>query len=918
MEGTVQREEARDGGWGPSSAAEACPTFRAEEDPLWWGYEGLLADLVANSFCSGALLFLGSRSSGGSVTLMRKNEGGEVDRRRLFLGADIFPYPLPSGGEREQELDLRAINALLAAVGEPPAARAVGTGFFLPEQRVFGFALLGGAADLVPAGAHRLLTGLGRHYGHLLSTVDSLNKERKLLNDTLACLREANERLLEGGGFEAALERVLEAARNMVGAEGAGLLLYEEETGYLALQKPAFGSYDEHRISRYKVTTEDVSNAVRVFKTREPYFSNDAPQDPRFVKHLLDLFPARSVVSLPVVVGNRCIGVMHVTNKPGGFTEEDVTLLKSVVSQLAVAIANARLVCRIKLEETQSRVLYELSRDFNLLDPEGLVKKAAQAIPQVMPVLGVAVAVCPEGSDRPRIVAAEGVAGAWIGRFLPAGSAELEVKDLRADPIPGDWVETEARTLGAATQVRAVIATGGEYLGSLLAWVGPTVQLTSSQLRFLSLVASQLAMAVRNARLFASERRMTRRLERITGTNEQLARLILDGAGLKAITEALAKSLQRKVAFYDCRLVRRAWAGFAAEELAAAEKGLRGAVAESARSVPAGREPPCVVPVPPAGEMVLLPIELAADIGGYLGVLVDSKEEYEEIKEIVLRVLPIYALELLKEQSRVAQGVIQFAEQELVSGLVGGGPSAGEVLARAAGLGYDVARPHLVVVCLPTRALPEENTADAGQSRKLSRAEVAEIRAFIRQAFSDNLCALVEGRLVVLIPGRLERARRQLETMARNYRLWVGVGGYAEDLSAFSAAFSQACFAVEYARRLKLPPGITSFQELGLYQALAHEETARCLYQAAVALLGPLIERDGRRDTGYLKTLASYYAANGSIKGAAEALFCHPNTIRYRLERIRDLLGAEIDQADRRLNLEVALRVIHFYHPEFF
>jgi GAF domain-containing protein/sugar diacid utilization regulator len=896
--------------------------FWPEEDPLWTGYESFLEDLVAGSDCGGALLFVASPVTGGYLAVVLRSANG-VRKKRVCLSPEALPLLAVAAGDREYRLTNEAIGSLLAVAGEDPALPAEGACFCLAEQRLVGFAVLGRPdwPVAVPPGLLQLLTRVSRQFARLLTTVETLKKERKLLNDTLSCLREANERLLEGGGFEAALERVLEAARSMVGAEGAGLLLYEEETGYLTLQKPAFGSYDEYRIGRYKVTTEEPSNAVRVFKTREPYVSNNAPQDPRFVKDLLDLFPARSVVSLPVVAGDRCIGVMHVTNKPGGFSEEDVFVLKSVVSQLAIAIANARLVSRIKMEETQSRVLYELSRDFNLLDADGLVRRAAEAASQVLPVLGVAIALRPEASDQPKIVAGGGCATGWVGRNLPAEllADELEVKDLRAPQTPVNWMEEEAAALGATSQVRVAVGTGGEVLGVLLAWTGGNAQLAPSQLRFLSLLGSQMAMAVRNARLFASEKRVTRRLERITSINEQIARLILEGAGIQAITEALAENLHRQVAFYDCRLVRRAWAGLEGEELAAAEQALKQVATEHLRDAPPDDTTPISVPGPQGRELVLVPIELGADVGGYLVLLVERKEEYEELKEIVLRVLPVYALELLKEQSRVAQGVIQYAEQELVSKLIGGsGLAGGEVLARAAGLGYDVGRPHLVAVCAPAEGGATGESGSGRAARRLSRTEVTEIRSFIRQSFPDSLRALVDGRIVVLIPDRPERTRRQLEVLARKYHLWIGVGGYVENLKDFPVAFSHACFSLGYARRFGLGPGVTCFQELGLYQALASEDTARCLYHTAVATLGPLLERDLERGTGYLKTLATFYAQGGSVKAAAEAMFCHPNTIRYRLERIRELLGIGIAEPDRRLNLEVALRVIRYYHPQLF
>ncbi|MCL6479758.1 MAG: helix-turn-helix domain-containing protein [Peptococcaceae bacterium] len=71
---------------------------------------------------------------------------------------------------------------------------------------------------------------------------------------------------------------------------------------------------------------------------------------------------------------------------------------------------------------------------------------------------------------------------------------------------------------------------------------------------------------------------------------------------------------------------------------------------------------------------------------------------------------------------------------------------------------------------------------------------------------------------------------------------------------------------------------------------------------------------DKKKGTAYLKTLDSYFTNDFSIKGTSENLFCHVNTVHYRLERIKQLLNLDLNNVE----LQIALKLAKFYYPELF
>ncbi|MBV8172643.1 MAG: helix-turn-helix domain-containing protein [Candidatus Eremiobacteraeota bacterium] len=60
-------------------------------------------------------------------------------------------------------------------------------------------------------------------------------------------------------------------------------------------------------------------------------------------------------------------------------------------------------------------------------------------------------------------------------------------------------------------------------------------------------------------------------------------------------------------------------------------------------------------------------------------------------------------------------------------------------------------------------------------------------------------------------------------------------------------------------------------------------------------LLAGLRRADAERGSDLERTLRTYYTCGASVSAAAEALFLHRNSVRYRLDRVRALLGAELE-----------------------
>jgi purine catabolism regulator len=129
-----------------------------------------------------------------------------------------------------------------------------------------------------------------------------------------------------------------------------------------------------------------------------------------------------------------------------------------------------------------------------------------------------------------------------------------------------------------------------------------------------------------------------------------------------------------------------------------------------------------------------------------------------------------------------------------------------------------------------------------------------------------------------------------------------GIGSPAEDLPAWRESFSHAGQALEMARRFQ-EDKVLFFPDLSVYRLLFQFEHNPAL----IALLA----YDGSPEL--LHTLEVYFEHNGSLAQASEALFIHRNTLSYRLDRISEIAGLDLEKPETRLAVELALHIYRMF-----
>lgn len=141
----------------------------------------------------------------------------------------------------------------------------------------------------------------------------------------------------------------------------------------------------------------------------------------------------------------------------------------------------------------------------------------------------------------------------------------------------------------------------------------------------------------------------------------------------------------------------------------------------------------------------------------------------------------------------------------------------------------------------------------------------------------------------------------QLPTPA--YGACAGVGGRHPGAQGMRISYDEASEALTAARRRGLP--MLDIEEARLDRILMG---ALSPSQLAAELLGRVESEPPARQKLVLETLEAWLDEQGSITETAKRLHLHPQSTRYRLERVREVFGELLDDPDGRLQLHLAVK----------
>jgi len=142
---------------------------------------------------------------------------------------------------------------------------------------------------------------------------------------------------------------------------------------------------------------------------------------------------------------------------------------------------------------------------------------------------------------------------------------------------------------------------------------------------------------------------------------------------------------------------------------------------------------------------------------------------------------------------------------------------------------------------------------------------------------------------------------------AKEHRFYLGIGPRVSHIENLSASYKKARTAM----KMSMGTGrqIIQFEEMGFFKLLFSVEDTDILNSYAGEILGTLEEYDKVHNSVYVETLRSYIKNDRSLIGVAEDTFTHRNTVNYRIQNIKKILGCELKNAEELFPYQVAFYI---------
>ncbi len=372
-------------------------------------------------------------------------------------------------------------------------------------------------------------------------------------------------------------------------------------------------------------------------------------------------------------------------------------------------------------------------------------------------------------------------------------------------------------------------------------------------------------------------------LDQAAGALDGLAEAVESGAGLPAVARAAAKVLDASVALIDRSSAVLAVAGASADQEQKLLSGGEGVTAVELRVADSA-----------VGEL------------RYRGRSTPDPA-------IARMVSALLALEL--ERSRSPEWESEEVAGAFVEAVLGREVTdRGDIVARAAELGADLERGAGVLI---VRAAPR--AAQTGEWR--ARVMTLALRA-LRALASGSLAAArggeVAAEVAVIVPAsgdeQLARAAtglaRELGDSLSGFHLTIGHSRRAGDPADLYRAGSEAQLAVNVGEAEGR--SLLAFEDTGAYRLLlpAMSEDPRELERFYAETIEPLSAYDDQYETELVTTVEAYLDNDGNVAATAKQLFTHRHTIRYRLERVKELCGHDVSATEGREKLGLGLKAM--------
>lgn len=443
------------------------------------------------------------------------------------------------------------------------------------------------------------------------------------------------------------------------------------------------------------------------------------------------------------------------------------------------------------------------------------------------------------------------------------------------------------------------------------------IEVSEQEIDFLVTTAHLVAIAVNKSKQLRREKRQNERLRSLIDRDATLMGLVLGGADTAAIAGIVGAMLADPFVIIDFvgdattarqsadadALSDREWTALVRGDAApllgkmVAQAGADGADLSLDLS-PIGL--PIVLPT------VVEPLQIQGETVGALLVFPRGRR-LDEIDRLVVQevrfALGAHMMQRHAEAKRAARDISDFFEQ-LCRGSIA---DPARAQSRALRLGLDLNRPcRVLAVVLPKRAAPPfaelRHALEASLGRANGQAFLIDCGDLAMVGFpvNDPKCPVKVSMLdrVILQP-----------ILARwGVRPVIAIGPCCQEPADYPMAWTECCRVLDLAR-VFCRDGVLRQADFGPSALLLSAFDSDLITEFVKETLGALRSYDAKHGATLLNTAVLVVDEGGRLQVAADRLGIHVSTLRYRLNRIREVSGLNVNDPEARFQLALASRL---------
>ena len=139
--------------------------------------------------------------------------------------------------------------------------------------------------------------------------------------------------------------------------------------------------------------------------------------------------------------------------------------------------------------------------------------------------------------------------------------------------------------------------------------------------------------------------------------------------------------------------------------------------------------------------------------------------------------------------------------------------------------------------------------------------------------------------------------------------MYMGVGRLTKSIRCLYKSYNQAASIRKLHEVGDIDPDLYFYTDMGVYRLLLGVEDHELIVDYMNNTIGVVLKYDAENKTNLCETLECYLKNNGSVNETAKEMFVHRNTINYKLNKLEEILDADLSSLELRMQLMMALKL---------